>query len=639
MNNNTFEKLQYEDLKNKIKKLCVSELGRKLIDNISPSKDIRVVERKLCETSEGVKILDIMNSVPLYGVSNISDFIDKIDKGIILEAESVSLIGDFLRGCRKLKTIMSDKESYAPMLYSYSLSISECVEIEEEISRSISGSKVSSEASKELKKIRRQMESCEDKINERLKKFLSNPSNKESIQEFFISKRNDRFTVPIKASYKNRVEGTLIEISSKGSTVFIEPSSIQKYVTELNVLRAEEAVEEYKILAHINNLIYEKLKEIKLNVEVIAQFDMIFAKAKYSKRIGGIKPKLNTRGHIKIVNGKHPLIEGEVVPLNFEVGDSYRSLVITGPNAGGKTIVLKTVGLLTLAVQSGFHISADEETHINIFNSVYVDIGDNQSIENSLSTFSSHMKNLAQIVRDVDNRTLVICDEIGSGTEPNEGAGIAIAVLEEFYKKGAITIATTHYGEIKRFSENHDDFENAAMMFKKETLEPLYKLLIGKSGHSNALWISEKMGLSKHLVERAREYIENKDYSYDKVKESKVRKVTQDEVQDIYEEKNYEYGKGDRVNLLDFNGYAIIYEPENKLNNITVFYNGEFKEINKARVKLNLKASELYPEGYDLNTLFTSYKERKMEHDIERGSKKALKKIQKEIHSKDNNTK
>ena len=335
---------------------------------------------------------------------------------------------------------------------------------------------------------------------------------------------------------------------------------------------------------------------------------------------------MNDCGYIKIVEGKYPLIKN-VVPLNFEVGEDYRTLIITGPNAGGKTVVLKTVGILTLAVQSGFHIAAKEGTEISVYQNIFVDIGDNQSIENALSTFSSHVKNLAEIIKQSTKSTLLLFDEIGSGTEPNEGAALAIAILEELYHKGCITIATTHYGEIKNFSESHPDFENAAMEFKKDTLEPLYKLNIGKSGDSNALYISKKMGISDSIIDRAREYIETKNYNYEKIKESKINKK-REEVEVV--DSRFNYCVGDRVILLDKNESAIIYKEIDEFNNLVVLYKNNFIDVNYKRVKLDVKASELYPEGYDLNQLFTTYKERKLDHDIKRGSKKALKKIRKD---------
>lgn len=318
------------------------------------------------------------------------------------------------------------------------------------------------------------------------------------------------------------------------------------------------------------------------------------------------------------------------VPLDFEIGRDYRTLVITGPNAGGKTVVLKTVGMLTLATMLGFHIKAKGNTEISIFKKIFVDIGDDQSIENALSTFSSHVKNLAHIIKESNKSTLLLFDEIGSGTEPNEGVALAIAVLEDLYKKGCITVATTHYGEIKNFSEQHPDFENAAMEFEKDSLDPLYKMTIGKTGDSNALYISKKMGIPDRILEKTKMYIENKNYGYDMVNESKVRKEKKDDnVLDNSRDRNEELSIGDKVLWLDKNESAIVYKERDLYNNITIFYNKEFIEVNYKRVKLEIKASELYPEGYDLNQIFVSFKERKMERDIERGSKKALKEIKK----------
>lgn len=634
MNKSTFEKLQYNELKEMIKAYCVSSLGKDLIDKLEPTSNLKLVDKRLNETSEGRKILDMASYIPLEGIFNIKSIIDNIDKGMVADPGELITICDFLRGSRKIKEFMKDKSFYAKTLSSYADSIYEYRGIEEEIEICIKGNMVDSNASKELKRIRRQIINIEEKIEEKLKRFLQNSSNKKYIQEFYVSKRNERFTIPIKASYKNQVEGTIIEASSKGSTVFIEPAVISKYTTELTILKSEEAIEEYRILADLTNLIFEKLKEIKINIEVIAEYDMIFAKAKYSKANDGIKPKINNHGYINIVGGKHPLLKGNIVPLDFKIGEDYRSLIITGPNAGGKTVVLKTVGLLTLATLSGFHINAKEGTNISVFENIFVDIGDNQSIENSLSTFSSHMKNLSNIINKSNKSTLILCDEIGSGTDPNEGAGLAIAILEELYHKGCITVATTHYGEIKNFSEGHSDFENAAMQFKNDTLEPLYKLLIGKSGESNALWISKKMGIRDSVLERAKRYIQDKDYNFEKIKDSKVKKEIQNIDELLEDEKEVKFNIGDKVLLLDYKKSGIVYKEEDDFNNVTMFYNKEFIKVHISRLKLEIKATELYSEGYDLNSLFVSYSDRKLERDIERGSKKALKKIQKEIRNR-----
>lgn len=625
MDKTTLEKLNYFELKEIVKEYCVSGLGKALIDKLEPSSNIKLVNKRLDETSEGRRLIDASYNIPLEGIFNVVPYIDKIEKGLSLEPEELTTMSSFLRGSRKVKSFIKDKEGYAPTLSSYGENITDLSYIEEEINRSIRGSMVDSNASKNLKKIRRLIEECEAKIKERLEKFLKNSENKKYIQDFFVSKRNGKYTIPIKAEFKKYVEGTIIEASSRGTTVFIEPKVVSKYTSELAILKVEESMEEYKILGGLTEMLYEKIRELKMNIDVISEYDMIWAKAKYSNAIRGIKSKLNDYGYIKIVDGKYPLIK-DGVPLNFEIGKDYRTLIITGPNAGGKTVVLKTVGMLTLAVQLGFHIAAKEGTEMAVFNKMFVDIGDNQSVENALSTFSSHVKNLAQIIKDSGKSTLLLFDEIGSGTELNEGAALAIAILEELYHKGCITIATTHYGEIKNFSKEHPDFENAAMEFEKDTLEPLYKLSIGKCGDSNALYISKKMGISDAIIERTKQYIEKKNYNYELINESKIAKY--EEIVEVLQ-KIEDYSIGDRVILLDNNDSAIVYKELDDLNNLVVFYKNDFMEVNYKRVKLDIKATELYPEDYDFNQLFTSYKERKLEHDINRGSKKALKNIKK----------
>ncbi|MGE8003791.1 endonuclease MutS2 [Lysinibacillus sp. NPDC093216] len=628
MNHSTFEKLQYNELKDIVKSYCVSGLGKQLLDKLTPSPNLTVVKNRLNETTEARAILDAEGHVPFLGVSNIDNTIKKLEKGIILDPSELVSISDFLRGCRKIKKFMLEKEFFAPVLASYANSMSEFKSVEEEINFAIKANRVDSAASRELKRIRNHIETTEGKIKERLTKFLNNSANKTYIQEFFISKKDDRYTIPIKASYKNHVQGTIVEVSSKGATVFMEPSTVGKLNVELATLKAEEAVEEYQILATLSGLLMENIREININMELISQYDMVFAKAKFSKHIGGVEPSLNDYGYIKLVNCKHPLLTGKAVPLHFEIGKDYRSLIITGPNAGGKTVVLKTIGLLTLATMSGFHIVADKGTEIAVFDHIFVDIGDNQSIENALSTFSSHMKNLSDIMRASNNNTLLLFDEIGSGTEPNEGAALAISILEEFYHMGCMTVATTHYGEIKRFSEMHSDFMNAAMRFNSETLEPLYKLVIGTSGESNALWISKKMNIRETVLQRAKGYIDNKDYHLEQVNDSKIRKP---KIEQERTKAKYDFKKGDRVKLLDHDDVGIVYQEMDNFYNVVVFYEGEFINVNVKRLALELPATELYPEGYDVETLFVDYKERKLQHDIERGSKKALRKIQKEI--------
>lgn len=631
MNENTFEKLQYNELKEIVKTYCVSGLGKQLIDKLTPSPNLKVVKHRLTETSEARAILDAGGNVPFVGISSTTHIIDKLEKGIILDPSDLVSIADFLRGCRKIKNFMTQKEFFAPTLATYAYSMTEFTEIEEEINFSIKNNQVDSAASKELKRVRQHIQTAEQRIKDSLNKFLNSSHNKNYIQEFLISIKGDHFTIPIKASYKNQVQGTIIEVSAKGSTVFMEPNIVRKLSGELAMLKSEEAMLEYQILATLTGIVAENLQAISINIELVSQYDFVFAKAKYSKHIGGIEPIINDYGKTKLVNCKHPLLSSDAVPLQFEIGSSYRSLIITGPNAGGKTIVLKTIGLVTLATMSGLHITASKETEIAVFEKIFVDIGDNQSLENALSTFSSHMKNLSEILRSVNNNTLLLFDEIGSGTEPNEGAALAIALLEAFYLKGCITVATTHYGEIKRFSEMHSDFMNAAMLFNQETLTPLYKLLIGQSGNSNALWISRKMNVPEDVLTRAEDYMKNKEYQLERLNENKILKPKA-----VVEEttSKEDYQKGDRVKLLDYNEFGIVYKEKDTYYNVTVYYQEQFIEVNEKRLTLELKAIDLYPAGYDLNMLFSNYKTQKINHDIARGSKKALRKIHKEIREK-----
>ncbi|WP_313345680.1 endonuclease MutS2 [Sedimentibacter sp.] len=626
MNNTTLTKLQFEELKNIVKDFCVSNLGKNMIDKLLPSSNIQTVKNRLLETSEGKFLLE-SSIVPLQGIVNIDNIIINIEKEAILNPEQLRNVSDFLRGCRKIKFYMKDKEFHAPILMSYSCSIKELENVEEEINKSIHNNIIDSNATKELKRIRRLIENTEIKIEEKLEGFLKSSSIKTFIQDFFITKRNGRYTIPIKSSYKNQVDGTLVDTSSTGSTVFIEPSIVSKLTSELMELKVEESNEEYQILCYLTGLVREYINEFKTNVEVIGLYDMILAKAKYSISIGGISPDINDYGYINIINGRHPLLKAKVVPLNFSVGKDFRTLIITGPNAGGKTVVLKAVGLFTLAVQSGFHVPCEKGSVISVFSNIFVDIGDDQSIENALSTFSSHIKNIAEIIRNANKSTLLLFDEIGSGTEPNEGAALAISILEEVYHRGAITIATTHYGEIKNFSLRHNDFQNAAMLFNSDTLEPLYKLSIGESGKSNALWISKKMGIDENVIQRAELYINNKDYNYTSVNKNKIRTEQISIENTLFENDNFEIG--DKVYLTEYKKSGLIYKPKNEYNNVTVLSDNKFIEANIRQIKLEFKAAELYPEGYDLNSLFTSFADRKLEKDIARGSKKALKKLQK----------
>ncbi|MBC9810627.1 endonuclease MutS2 [Carnobacterium maltaromaticum] len=633
MNLTTIEKIQFNQVKEQIERHCVSSLGKKRFKKLQLNAKPVVVTTRYNETEEARALLDAKLTMPFMGLSSIDVFMEQLEKGLLLEASSLIDVADFLRSGRMIRRFMEKYESLAPTLTMYARSISEFTEIEDEIYFSIKNGQVADEASKELRRIRRLIAEKESKIEERLSKFLKNKDNQKQIQEFFVSKKNERFTIPIKAAYKNQVAGTIIETSSKGTTVFIEPTAVTKLNDELAMLKVEESTEIYQILATLSGLILENLVPIQLNLETIAEYDMIFARGKYSRLIQGVTPKLNQRGYIHLVNAVHPLIEANAVPLNFTVGEDYRGLIITGPNAGGKTVVLKTVGLLALMTLLGIQLPVDEGTEMGLFEGIFVDIGDSQSLENALSTFSSHIQNIADIMQVAPRNSLVLFDEIGSGTEPNEGAALAIAILEEFYQRGNIVVATTHYGEIKRYSEIHPDFINAAMAFDQATLTPLYQLLMGESGESNALWIAKKMNLKEHVIQQAQRYMEDKDYSLTKTSIPKNKTMIDSQTERA--ESVSLLKKGDRVLLLDYNENGLVFEDNPLRETVTVFYRNDYHEVVPKRLKLEVLATDLYPPDYDLSTLFTSYTERKLDHDINRGSKKALKKIHREIKQQD----
>lgn len=633
MNLTTIEKIQFNQVREQIERHCVSSLGKKRFKKLQLNAKPVVVTTRYNETEEARALLDAKLTMPFMGLSSIDVFMEQLEKGLLLEASSLIDVADFLRSGRMIRRFMEKHESLAPTLTMYARSITEFTEIEDEIYFSIKNGQVADEASKELRRIRRLITEKESKIEERLSKFLKNKDNQKQIQEFFVSKKNERFTIPIKAAYKNQVAGTIIETSSKGTTVFIEPTAVTKLNDELAMLKVEESTEIYQILATLSGLILENLVPIQLNLETIAEYDMIFARGKYSRLIQGVTPKLNQRGYIHLVNAVHPLIEANAVPLNFTVGEDYRGLIITGPNAGGKTVVLKTVGLLALMTLLGIQLPADEGTEMGLFEGIFVDIGDSQSLENALSTFSSHIQNIADIMQVAPRNSLVLFDEIGSGTEPNEGAALAIAILEEFYQRGNIVVATTHYGEIKRYSEIHPDFINAAMAFDQATLTPLYQLLMGESGESNALWIAKKMNLKEHVIQQAQRYMEDKDYSLTKASIPKNKTIIDSQTERA--ESVSLLKKGDRVLLLDYNENGLVFEDNPLRETVTVFYRNDYHEVVPKRLKLEVLATDLYPPDYDLSTLFTSYTERKLDHDINRGSKKALKKIHREIKQQD----
>lgn len=625
MDKETLNKLQFNKVQEEVQARAIGNYSKIRIGELSPQTNLATVKVWQQETQEARLILDSNQHVPFMGLSRIDSLIAQVKKGIVLSPNDLIEFADFLRSSRMINKFFEKNQYQTPLLYQYSKSLPSLLEIEEEIYQKIQHQKVSDAASRNLRKVRKQIRENEKEIQDKLTKFLKHPSNKEMIQDGMIVQKEGHYTVPIKTSYKNKVAGNMIEQSNKGTTVFVEPAVVTKLNEQLILLKAEEVAEEYQILAELTGYLAEKESIIEFIMETITAFDVIFARAKYSREINGITPKVNKNEVVHIKKGIHPFLPKGAVPLDFTLGEKHRGLVITGANAGGKTVVLKTVGLLTLMTMFGIQIPVQEGTTIAVFNEVFVDIGDQQSMENALSTFSGHMTNIASILNKVKRHSLVLLDEIGSGTEPNEGAALAIAIMDTLYTKGALVVTTTHYGEIKRFAEEHEDFIPAAMEFDRETLTPKFILHLGESGDSQALWIAKKVNMSSSLIKQAQEYIDNKEYQIQK------KEFTKNEVKsEVVKEMKPAFRKGDRILLTERQKTGLVYE-DNGSENVSIYIDKNVVEIPRQRIQLLTTAEELYPDGYDLDILFTEYHTRKISRDLDRGSKKAQKLLDKEM--------
>ncbi|EOH92932.1 endonuclease MutS2 [Enterococcus villorum] len=624
----TIDQLQFEQIKKEVQKRAIGQYSKMRIEEMTIQTNLQTVRTRQEETKEARLILDSHQHVPFMGLTRIDTLTAQVKKGLILTPAELIEYADFLRSSRMIRRFFEKNQYQTPLLHAYSKNMLDLLTIEELIYQQIKNQKVSDDASRNLRKVRKQLQQTEKEIQDRLLKFLRHPHNKEMIQESMIVQKGEHYTIPIKASYKNKVPGNIIEQSNKGTTVFIEPVAVEKASMNHQLLKAEEIAEEYQILAFLTGALAEQEQAIDLIIETVTRLDIIFARGKYSREIQGVTPEVNQAEYIKIKQGRHPLLPEDAVPLDFELGNNYRGLVITGANAGGKTVVLKTVGLLTLMAMFGLQVPAAKGTELAVFDEVFVDIGDQQNIENALSTFSGHMQNIAEILRKVKRNTLVLLDEIGSGTEPNEGAALAVAIMETMYEKGALIVATTHYGEIKKFANDHEDFIPAAMAFDREALQPKYLLQVGETGESQALWIAKKMNMSEKLIQQANHYIHDKDYQRKK-KEFKVVKAKEPTIK----QKKQLFSKGDRVLSTMHQKEALVYEDMGE-EMITIYLNKEMIMVPRKRLNLKMSAEQLYPDGYELDQLFTDFQTRKREKDLLRGSKKAHKQLLKEARER-----
>ena len=503
--------LEFNKIKQTVDSLCACSLGQKRVEYLSPSIDEKQVEYSLNQSDEALKIILALGEAPLGGVTDITEAIKRAKISAMLSAQELLGISRLLYAVSQLKTfserlneikvdapIFSSQVNSLVSLNSLQTAINDCIDETGYILDS---------ASSELRSIRRSIQSTEARIKEKLNHVVSERRNK--LTDGIVTIRNERYVVPVRAEAKNTFGGTVHDQSSSGNTYFIEPKEVVDLNNKLQEYHVEERREIERILRALTEEVKKFVDALAVNVEVLGEIDFMFAKGKYARLINGTRPKMNTKGIIRLVAARHPLIDQKVVvPNDIELGDEYTTIVITGPNTGGKTVTLKTVGLLTLMAQAGLLIPAHETSQLAIFDHVFADIGDEQSIEQSLSTFSSHMTNIVRIMERLTVNSLILFDELGAGTDPKEGASLAISILDYVKVRGARTIATSHYPELKAYAYENDDVINASVEFNIETLSPTYRLLVGVPGRSNAFEISKRLGLKEAILTTARAYVE-----------------------------------------------------------------------------------------------------------------------------------
>ncbi len=520
--NNYLEKLEYNKILEKLSTYAITYLGKDYCSQLLPSDNKEIVKNMLKETEEAVNLLYRCNTPPIYEIADNTINLKILESYGTLSIKSILELSNILTISEKLKKYFYAEHVKSEDFQILNLLFSELYlnnSITEKILNSIiDENTIDDNASKELSNIRRKQRIIEQDIKSKLNTYLHSSSYSKYVQENVVTIRNNRYVIPIKEEYRSQIKGFVHDISSSGSTVFIEPVSVFELNNEIANLKIEENLEIEKILQNLTKLFYPYIEDLKRDICIISQLDFIFAKAKYSKNFDGITPIINDDKKIKLINAKHPLLDQNIaVPISLTLGEKYSSLVITGPNTGGKTVTLKTIGLLTAMACSGLNIPATEKTSIYVFDKIFADIGDDQSISDSLSTFSSHMKNIVDIVNNSTENSLILVDELGSGTDPVEGASLAISILSHFRMNNILTVATTHYQELKKYALVTDGFENASVEFDINTLSPTYHLLVGVPGKSNAFEISQKLGLSENIIKVAKSNLTKKDVDFEEL--------------------------------------------------------------------------------------------------------------------------
>lgn len=518
MNNKALKTLEYNKITDRLASHASSEPGIKLCRELQPMMDMDGINSALKQTSDAVSRIFRHGSISFAGLKDIRPLTKALEVGSALGMSELLDICSLLKVAAGARRYGVSEDEAADSLSEMFNAVYDIADVRREIERCIlSEDEIADDASAELKNIRRQMRICTERIRTELNSML-NGSDRTYLQEAVITTRGGRYCIPVKAEYKSQVPGMVHDQSKAGSTFFIEPMSVVRLNNEIREYEVKESEEIAKILASLSAMAGNYTAELDADYDILSQLDFIFAKAKLSFEYKGSEPIMNTRGYINIRKGRHPLIDSrKVVPIDVSIGDEYSELIITGPNTGGKTVTLKTIGLFSLLGQSGLHIPAADNSELTVFNDIFADIGDEQSIEQSLSTFSSHMKNIIEILAKADSNSLVLFDELCAGTDPTEGAALAISILTSLHKLRVTTVATTHYSELKIFALSTEGVQNACCEFDVATLAPTYRLLIGIPGKSNAFAISGKLGLPQYIIDDAKESLASEDVAFEDV--------------------------------------------------------------------------------------------------------------------------
>ena len=642
MNNKSVQILEFDKIIKQLVDLAVSEEAKLKLSNIEMILDEKICNIKMDETTQARRILDSLGTPPISSMKFMDNMLDRVEKGTMLVPEELMLVVSFIKGCNNMKRYLERAEFLDTNLAMYGKGFESLEELAELIELSIRNNQVDSEASTGLKNIRRDIEVKREHIKTRLEKVMR--SKREYLAEAFVTERSGRYALAVKREYKNQVEGAVLDTSRTGGTVFIEPASVGRLGEELNLLIIEEDNEVRKVLYSLTNEVEAYSNQMKSNMDMMEVLDIAFAKAKLSAKLRGMEVKISTKERLNIKQGKHPLLDSDkCVPLDFYMKEDVRGIIVTGPNTGGKTVALKTVGLLSMMAQCGLHVPVAKGSTFKMFNQILCDIGDGQSIEENLSTFSSHIVNIIDILERTTVDSLVLLDELGSGTDPAEGMGIAIAILEALRQKGCNLAATTHYPEVKDYAAEAVGYENARMRFDKESLKPLYKLEIGEAGESCAFYIASKLGFPQALIKLASSYTykEEKQKGYrNKEDSSKAKNRVEADIDlnkelekeltttntpnlkqiSVKKEKLTERAKsfnvGDSVFVFPNKEKGIVFHKVNEEGKIGVQIKGNKKWIMAKRLKLLVAASSMYPEDYDFSIIFDTVANRKARHKI-----------------------